>query len=1436
MKEKRQNRSIFFRGMVLVVALALMVIYLPFNGLVALAQMAKYTDYSLMTIGRTGEEFSTTVAKGKEYIIPNAYIGGDENFKVGKISSGSLGKTDDLQEVTLKASTVTVSYSGLVMDEYTDKVTDETDITDKVVVTTDAGNYGYFVADKVGTYTITYSYSYEIGDDTYTNSYELKVTSEITNASINFDSNSANIMPTNLDLAQAAVGDSYKDLYLPIPEIKDEDGETVEDVTYGTSKDEIASEGNFVLVTAKGGISTSKITLSGEGENLYIAGSVFADENYGAGKYVVTYAYYADGQFITSTTKSTQVWKEYYTGGYNLKLELTSDWVNSAQTGVESTLPTATGVTTGDTKPADEAVDVYYTVKVYYKKTNSSEGYKLLSSEEIARYNEDAGETVINSDGTLVDATKFKPLDDGSYSFVYDIYDYYYVEGSADADKHHKSTSIGSYDWENIKDETAPTPIVYDASETDEEGNLTYNNVSTNLKSRASANSVVIYAIGIKDNVSKNGDEGIELTRKIMTDETVTKLTIADYDNYNLIFNYRKDSKNSEEAYSNLLYNNFLINKAVVKSGANINSDADMLAWLVDNNYRIVVDNNNAEHIASLFGDFVTAEQATKLTELNTAYENASTSDKAAALKARNNYVKEVFGTQNAFDYGFAYIDVDQTFGAITTDGGMGVGTYYIHYVAKDAAGNEKDFSQAMYITSSLVDNEIPEIKFPTTLADSYLPTATVTFDVPTVSDNSDNYMQERVMYRYLDTDKNVIIVKDGEETLSKVDLTELWADLGTETAADGKLLTDKYSAYHSEIADTYTTDGYIEITDADASSYSIKLKEGTDKATYLQIVTFVYDDAGNANIYGETINILNVVDNIAPIFKTLDTNDEFVKEYEQGAEIELPSFTVMDDAVDFMDYEINVYYVKGATKTKISTYDFSTSRKVLNSKGEGYYTVNAGKFIAPFAGQYQVSIAIKDYKNNTIVSFINYNVSERNIVQPPVISTSLESKTIELGETVDLPTPSVNYDIPNSMVYDEFVANGADAKTKFIVRGVDANGKATNYSTTYGQKGSFKPNAIGEYPIIYFVDLEVYNHNMFEYVEMNLSENIEGGYYKLVENNEDVQINKVGDIFVVTTDDGVFDVVKDEQGVHVYNHETNVSASVDDGILSNKETLKEWFENLNVYHLESDTYTIIAQDTKGPVLNGGNRYDYETVLDTDVKTLTIYGIEASDISELDEDNSKITVSAKLANSNPGDQEYKGAKAFVNNELTLYNDNGKVLDGVYTITYKVYDKKGNVTTDTYTISVGDTEEPTLTFDEDFVEESYEIGSKLRIDITKIHWDDHGREFPEGTTPTIKLINTSTNKEVAYEIVGDYYEFEEFTTVGTYKLTVEVEDAVGHKSTHSGFSIEVTEKSVDAVMTYKVVGIILIVISVLVLVGVIVYFIVSKVKLDKELKK
>lgn len=1414
MKVKRQNHSVLFRGMVLVVAFALAVLCAPIDGFIALAQMAQYTDYSYMTIGRVDEEVSTSVTKGQDYIIPNAYIGGSQNFVVGKVQDDT--KLDNDKNVTLKSSKVTVNYSSLALEEIkSGEVSEETDITNKVVVTADKANFGYFVADKIGTYTITYSYTYENAQGkSFQNSYELKVESELSGATVSFENNEKNFVPKIIDLALAKKGDSFKDLNLPMPTLTDEDGKEVENVNFVTSKNDIENTGSYVVVTANGGINSNTVTISKNAENdgLYISGDVFKDANYGAGRYTIRYAYYLDGQFVTATTKTTQVYSvenKYYTD-YQLKLELSNDWSDNGQTGVESKLPGAKGVTSKDSKPESEEVDVYYSVKVFYKAKNSDRSYELISRNE---YNIDTDgngvidedEEIVKEDGTLADVSKFKPLKDGWYTFEYSITDFY---GNT------VSSSKGVYEFANIKDEQDPTPVIYDASIKDKDEKFA--DASHKLASRSVPNSVVVYAIGIDDNVSKAGDDKVELTRKIMTDETVSKLTINDYDEYNLVFNYR-DTAN--KAYQNLLSNNYLIRK----QAKNINSDVEMLNWLKDNGYLIVVDNANYTKIYNIFN------------EDNFFDENIDSASKAL----------EWFKTAEAKTAGFAYLNVNETFGATTADNGMGSGQYYIHYVAKDAAGNEKDISRSMYI-GSYEDNDVPEIKFGTTLADSYLPTSKITFDAPTASDNYDTNMLVRTMYRYLDKNGNVVVVKnDDEETISTNHLTDLWTDIANELV-DGKLLTEKYSEYHAD-----ENDGYVDLTDKSASSYTIDLKEAGSEAVKLQIVVYTYDDRGNANIYGETINISNTIDNYPPQFKNIDTNsDSFQREYEQGQEIELPTMVVNDDAVAYMSFDVNVYYVSGDTKTKVATYDFSSEREILSQSGAGRYTVKAGKFVASFAGEYQASISVKDSKNKTVVSFVNYTVNARTIIQPPVISTSLESQKIELdGDSnydpkigIEIPTPSVSYQIPNSVTYDVYSKNpGEFASTDYVVMGVNENGKATNWSTNYGQQGSFKPNAVGKYRIEYKVNLTVYNHKIFTYKEMGWNEQTgiydEGGYFEFTNSSNgktaQVVLNARGEFLVTSSTDGDFKIEKSENSIKVVDPETGIEKAVNGTVLENVK-LADWFEDIKNYTLKDNTCLIDVDDRIGPKIS---EYDYVETISTDEISvaegykLKIYGIQASDASGINISRSKVVLSWTLANGNTGSQTYEG---LINDtEYTIKSSSGNILDGTYRITYTVYDNNNNFSEKQCKIAVGDNIEPILTFDDDFIEDKYEIGGQLKINLDMISFTDN-RPFQDGVEPKITLKNTSTDKEIEFKNVGGMLVFD-LDEIGSYTLTVEIEDAVGNTATED-FTFEVSAKSQDTVLTYKIIGTILIVISVLVLVGVIVYFIVSKVKLDKELKK
>lgn len=1392
MENRRKNHSIVFRGLILVLALALTIVYLPLADVVSLAFATTEVDYNHITIGTVSDDIQTVVNRGATYVVPKAYIGGDTGFKIGTVANDTV--LNDHDSVTLKSSTVTVKYSSNVLGVVSEG-------TSSSAAVTVSGDETSFVANKLGNYTITYAYTYEVGGKTYKNSYDMVVTSELADAEISFVENSAEFTPSIYDLAQAVSGDSYRALNVNIPEVYSGDEEQEVEVTLSKAAAQADTTKDYLVVEAVAP-NGNAVTLTETDSKYYIGGDNFKAANFGAGTYTIKYSYYAKGEFVASTTKSVKVYAEtskHYTD-YKLELELGSTWSNSAQTGVAVALPTAKGLTASTTTPAKEDVDVYYTVAVYYKAAGGT--YSLIN---VSEYNTKAGETVLNEDGTLVDPSEFKPLKDGSYSFVYTIYDRYYDKDSSTANAHTASTTVGLYEFTDVKDSTAPTPIVYDASEYDaDEG---YVDASYKLASRANPSGIVVYAIGMNDNVSKVGDTGVELQRNIMTSDTVTVLSITKYNDKNLVFNY--------EGLEALKANNYLIRKQT----SAITTENEMVAWLKGNGYLVVVDNGNATRLYNLLKD--------------AGYTfDASVTDAATALTW--------FKSEAALTAGFAYLDTNSTFGASTANNGTGNGQYYIHYYAKDAAGNTNEVSKSMYVTT-FSDDEAPEIKFSSNLADSYLPDAKITFNVPTASDNRDNNMKVNVLYRYLDDSDNVVAVAGTTAN----DLTDVFADLSA-------TLQTKYAKYAG--------DGYIDITDTKAANYTIDLSEVDSTAVKLQIAVYAYDDMGNVGVYVKQSDITNVTDNFPPRFygdleQAVEFHTNPADVLEQGTEVVLPTVHVVDDAAAYLTYDVRVNYVDSeGNETRLSVYDFSSTRKLI-SGNSGILTVDAGVFTAAYNGDYNASIAFTDSSNKTIVGFVHFTTTAREIVQPPVINTDMESKTVELDDApvIEVAKPTINYELDDSVDFEDLTSSSTE---KYVVR--------KNWSTNYGTANSFAPTAVGTYELRYDVTIDVYEREKFTYKDTFEYDTVTdtytvGGYYErtgfgtnaiTVEDGAfktlDFVISKDED-GVITLEDGTHDTIY-YSSVDGYHYEDNTDATSVVGALST-ENLEEWFEEFRQYNISSDTYTITVNDTKGPKISE-SAYDYPTIMsvaDFTTNGIKVLPIEATDASGINVAKSKIVLSWKRANGttsgSTGSKTYEGSVAFGDIEAYKATATETVkLDGAYTITYTVYDNNGNYTTKAYTIYVGDNEDPVLSFDDDFVETSYTVGTKLTIDTRLIHATDNN-PLADDAKPTIKLVNTTTNEEVTYEEEkytkdGKEYSkliFAEFSEVGTYTLTVEIEDQVGHVAQES-FSIDVASKTKNVTPVYQIAGIILIVLSVLILVGVVVYFIVAKVKLDKELKK
>ncbi len=1551
------RRKAFFRGLVLVMAFAMTILCFPLNALTAFAYFEDTgmddTNYNYLLIGSNpvtggGDNTSkgdvvTTVTKGDTYYIPFAYVGGEKEKILGRVNDGKISN-----------ESVSVIYNTSVLKDQKNggkvKIYDETEDADEY-----KANYGEFVAENEGTYIIRYSYNYQdVDGHTYTNTYDLKVISTLPSASFNFKDNAQYFIPSVIDLKWAktknkAGEDTYRDLSLPMPELVDEDGETINLLKDGETEADLEKHfvtalpsektGRYVVVTATGGVEGGEVTVTkaeaavddGEGRthaagDLYINGDTFKKESTGAYNYTIKYSYYENGQFVAATTKETKLYPDYDGGNpyykeYNLKLQFESSWnQNAGQTRVETTLPKPMGIVTNDGE--DQQVDIRYTVKVYYNPNGTTVGQEL----DPKQYEDVLVEDVDNWDEehptyVLKDPTVFKPLENGTYNFVYTIYDFYGNSVSSPKETRY---------WRNIVDKKAPTPVLYDASdrtlkpegqkEKEEDWTTNYDDATYKFKTRANPNSVVVYAIGIDDNYTTTEDFLTEapetskrkMIRRIRNDQE-TKFDIEEYHNKNLVFNYRTTTEASN-AHKNLYTNNFLIQQK--RNYEDFESDEDARKWLLENQYLLVLDNANAQHLFKLFksnftsvltnsddlADDLYADNAASFEEFLKKYSSEdATEAQKAILKTFKAEIEKI---------GFAYLPMNATFGA-TTNGatefddnikGMGYGQYYIDYIVYDDAGNNQTSTKSIYV-GSYTDSEAPTLTFATSLRDTYLPDATITFTAPTASDNGDSVdtnMRIETYYRYLTQDdsagqKAITDLKDKDENvLSAHTLKQLYTDLSKKTDEVSKGYLADYASFLKE----GEANGYIRLTDPEATSYTIDLNEVNTEARKstpaikIQIVTFVYDDSGNIAMYAVSANIANVIDNYAPWLEDAKSGPNAAAEtYLQGQPITLPTLMFGDDKVAYLTYDVTVNHI---TTTKKDGQDVTTTTPVTvyglkanRDENELTLTLSGGKFTPGSYGQYQARISVVDINNKAAVYFLNYYVTQKISIEEPKVTTSFDGAEIELdGDDnydpevgLEIDAPKVTYDIAESISYEAYNKLDKAAQSsapKYIIKGVDENGAANDWFTDRtGRNQRFVATQKEVVDLSYTVNLLVYDRNNFEFAGRTIDPETgkpsplgESGLFyvgnqKTKEDGFKFSYDYATDRYIFTTSEKTYEIYKDvDLSVEDEDKPLCWFFKVVDGDTAKKleecdefltatgiekdadfETNADLFFNgLTFYQKTLGPYTITVNDTKGPKFS--SIYDDQVVFPTSLtrdeikngKDFPVPGIQASDRSGINLANSRITIRWSLAGgTDTGSETWYQEETLNNGGMFKINSNGSRLDGTYTFTYHVEDIYGNESELVKTITVGDVVAPEISVAESIVEENYKVGSELIIRYSDIDINDPGYGWDDSKQPVITLSNTSSGGD---DIVGHKVEGGisfKLDQVGTYELKIEATDTHGNVGTWTK-RITVSAKAQDSTTTYRVIGTVLIVVSVVVLAGVVIYFIVSKVKLDKELKK
>lgn len=280
---------------------------------------------------------------------------------------------------------------------------------------------------------------------------------------------------------------------------------------------------------------------------------------------------------------------------------------------------------------------------------------------------------------------------------------------------------------------------------------------------------------------------------------------------------------------------------------------------------------------------------------------------------------------------------------------------------------------------------------------------------------------------------------------------------------------------------------------------------------------------------------------------------------------------------------------------------------------------------------------------------------------------------------------------------------------------------------------------------------------------------------------------------------------------------------------------------------IKTKKYTVTVKDTKGPVVT--NIEEMEDAFyqlnksgslpkGSPLKAPAIPIPEATDIVLA---NSTLAITSGGITYDTFKLDADGINRLENTGVTLTKD------GVYKFIYTLKDANGNSTLlDSYTVDVGDVEPPVVEVKEGVVAKTYSKTDAVIVDMSKITASDNldGDELItktndnkyklEAATGNLKITVKNTTTAETFTSKIDYnkndlkFQFENLTA-GEYVLQVSLTDSSSKETVNSDIKFTVTDTAATAVTGEEVLGVVLIVVSVLMLGGVVTYFVVTRKK-------
>ncbi len=1316
------------------------------------------------------------IAGAAEEAIVNAQKTIKINTKVeGNAEIGKVTKGDRYYVPTATFGTTNLT------DEHI-KVRHENSLLTTSLQKDEAKGAYYFDATREGKYIV--SYTYTDGGKSYT--YDYTVECKVSDVHFEFATNVEDIIPSIYDIALLNKSDDTKnkDIVLPIPSIIDEEDEAVEDLTVSTSR-AADSKGNQLVITLSTGTKNVQIQKDETTGKYFIDGDLLAAKNddgiYTAlGVYRINYTYYSNGVFVAQTTKTFEVKDKYFMtekdntkSGYTLSASFASSEPTSAVTGVEKQLPSIKAVATESTQNND--IEVYYQINVYHY--------------EDGKYVDRTSECLDSED-----QTKFTPFKDGNYKIEYTVKDFYNNTAKVE------NVRIFIND---VKDTQAPKVFAYVANEEkDAEGK--YQEISYRIKSRQINRNLIMYAIGAEDNVE---NKNMELVRQIRDAANTTRVEVSDYNDKNLIF-LPKAAKDSS-ILATIINDNYYLRQDMEKDKVYANSDAsEIQAWLKENGYLIVTNDynknpiTNANFEAGFYGDIVT--------------DNTSSSFNLEKIK------------EKLASEGIAYVAYDKDYNFTQQQ-------YSLYYKAKDDAGQEtKDVYYTVNFSTddAFNDSSAPALTFSTSLQPTYLKDDKIEFDAPVESDTQDTRLNVVFGYRYLSA-KNV-----NNPTPITTD------DTKTIEFNNNSKVSDKWYGQAGNI----TSSGWIMFNEKNTNNkYEIDFakdlkKDGFDKAVAVELFAYAEDDYGNLGFFNRVIDIAQQTEDSE--LKLFDVKGIDQTTFDANTTITLPTVYYEDKYVEYMTGDVSVYYIsttgEGDEKTTTRTKVQSFGKDMVPDENRGLFIIKGGEFTASRAGDYQVVITAKDAGGNEQAVFFDYKVTTKGVIEDPVIDNiSTSTVNLKIGQRYNFPAPTIAIsDSDDNGYYGINQQDDVNLATYYSVRKLSGPNGKDDF-----QKTHFIPQVSGEYTF-------QYNVWLIRYAKENFSET----------GPQEGKLSLDGNRLIFT---------KGSTNYYVYVDmfdETNVDANCEKApklVVSTSLTRPETAATLSktdyegifeLFERKTEPQIFKVSEISSPVITiDDDLFNIENIVEEGTtKKIAIPELSATvDGGSIDLSKSKIEISVargsgttvlqtimcdKMQEVDTTDVKYE------NNQLYLYLK----YDGTYSIKYTAQGMNANneaaadPTSKTFTIENGDVEKPEIEVKEsEFLnrdKDKYSLrDNNLILNVDAITFKDNVSDVDYLKKHySITVRNASTGNEVKREGEGAVYNYT-LETAGEYEITIAVTDAAGW-TTEKTISIKVATDAEDARNVYQIVGTVLIVVSVVVLAGVVTYFIVSKVKEDKKKKR